>query len=190
MVIIMKRVLVVLMLVTVLSGCNGNSGEVDRAIAIRNRILQCTGCTFDAVITADYGYATYTFSMNCILDSEKNLSFEVTDPASISGIKGTIGKEGGKLTFEDTILAFEMLAEGQLTPVSAPWILINSLCSGYICACGEENEGMRIEIDDTYQDETFRLELWTDENDLPLRGEIVWQGRRILTVDVRNMVFL
>lgn len=186
----MKRILAAFMLIMLLCGCGGNSGEMDRAMALRKKMQQCAGCTFDAVVTADYGDATYTFSMNCSLDSEKNLSFVITDPDSISGIKGVISKEGGKLTFEDTILAFEMLAEGQLTPVSAPWILVNSLCSGYISLCGAESGGVRIGIDDTYRDESFRLELWTDENDLPLRGEIIWQGRRILTVDVRNTVFV
>ena len=186
----MKRILAVLMLIMVLCGCGGEADEMGRAMALRKRLQQCTGCTFDAVVTADYGSATYTFSMNCSLDSEKNLSFIVTDPDTISGIKGIISKEGGKLTFEDAILAFEMLAEGQLTPVSAPWILVNSLCSGYISLCGTENDGMRIGIDDTYRDESFRIESWTDETDLPLRGEIIWQGRRILTVDVRNVVFV
>lgn len=186
----MKRLLAVLMLVLMLAGCSEANAEMDRALALRERLLKCNGCTFDAVITADYGDKIYTFSLQCQIDSLGNLAFKVTDPESIEGIEGEISEEGGKLTFADTILAFETMAEGQITPVTAPWLLMHTLRSGYLNICGKDGDGLRIGIDDSYEDDALHLDIWTDANDYPLRGEIIWQGRRILSVDVRNFAFL
>lgn len=186
----MKRFLAMLMLILVLSGCAKTNTEMDRAIALRERLLKCNGCAFDAVITADYGDKIYTFTLRCQMDSVGNLVFEVSDPESIAGIKGQISEEGGKLTFTDTILAFETMVDGQITPVTTPWILMHTLRSGYMNTCGKENDGLRIGIDDSYEDDALHLDIWTDRNDYPLRGEIIWQGRRILAVDVRNFAFV
>lgn len=186
----MKRILAALVLALVLCGCSEGSSGMDRAIALREQLLKCSGCTFDAVITADYGDKIYTFSMQCQMDALGNLAFQVTDPESIAGIAGEISEESGKLTFADTLLAFETMADGQITPVSAPWLVMHTLRAGYLNTCGKDGDGLRIGIDDSYKEDALHLDIWTDANNYPLRGEIVWQGRRILSVDVRNFAFL
>ena len=70
--------------------------------------------------------------MDCKADSSGNLTFTVVKPETISGITGTLSGDGGNLTFDDTALHFELMAENQLSPVSAPWILIKTLRNGYI----------------------------------------------------------
>ena len=179
-----------LMIIVFFSGCSTHTSEIDRAMALREQLLKSNGCTFDAVITADYGDKTHTFSMRCETDATGTLSFKVTDPESISGICGSISEKGGQLSFEDTVLAFELLADGQLSPVSAPWIFLRTLRSGYLNACGKDGEGLQIVIDDSYADEALCLSVWTDENDLPIRAEIFWQERRILSVDVRAFAYM
>ncbi len=186
----MKRILAVILLAVMLSGCSHRTGEMNRAISLRNQLEQGNGCRFDAVVTADYGDEIYVFDMNCQVDAEGKLIFTVTAPETISGISGSIQESGGHITFNDKLLAFEMLADGQITPVSGPWLMIHTLRCGYIATCGQAESGIQIGIDDTYEDSPFHLELWTDKNDFPLRGEIIWQGRRILTIDVKNFEFL
>lgn len=186
----MKRLLAIMLCVMLLSGCSLGQSEIDRAMGIRQKLLGSNGCSFDAVITADYGDEVHTFSMNCQTDGNGGVSFTVTAPETISGITGSIDHEGGKLAFDDTVLAFELLADGQVTPVSAPWLFIRTLRSGYLSACGVSGDGLHIQIDDSYADDALRLDIWTDANELPLRCEIVWQGRRILSLDVRNFVYL
>lgn len=141
---------------------------------------------FDAEITADYGDKTYTFSMVCQVDKEGKMTFEVTAPESIAGITGTVSAAGGHLTFDDKALAFELMADELLTPVSAPWILIKTLRSGYLTSCNEEGGQLRVAIDDSYEEDALHLDVWLDENDLPQAAEIYWQGRRLLTVNVKN----
>lgn len=185
----MKRFAMLALMLFVLTGCRGED-SLNRAIALRQSILTGQGCAFDAVVTADYGDKLYTFGMRCKSDSTGSLCFEVTEPESISGITGTISSQGGKLTFDDQMLAFELLADGQLTPVSAPWVVIRSMRSGYIQSCGENGDGLYIQIDDSYSKDALHVDLWTDANSIPFRAEILYDGKRILSLDVENFTIL
>ena len=186
----MKRLFIMFMLMLSICGCSTENRELERAIELRNKLQKSQGCSFDAVITADYGEHIYTFSMKCQTDAEGNLSFTVSEPETISGICGVIREDGGKLTFQNTILAFELMAEGQISPVSATWVMMHMLSSGYFHSCGPSEDGIQIAIDDSYEGDAIHLEVWTNWEDYPIRGEIIWQGRRILAVDVRNFKLL
>lgn len=186
----MKRFLAAWLLILVLTGCSRTFSEVDRAVAMRQRILGAGGCTFDAVITADYSGAFQTFSVRCEMDADGMLSFSVIAPETISGICGMVSAAGGNLTYEDMLLAFPMLADGQIAPACAPWLMMNTLRTGYIRACGEVADGLRISIDDSFRSEPLQMELWTDQRDNPVRAEFIWNGRRILSVDVKNFALL
>lgn len=148
--------------------------------------LLSSGCTFDAEITADYGDEIYTFFVACEGDSQGNLAFTVTRPDSIAGITGVIGQEGGKLTFDDTALTFPLLADDQLSPVSAPWILLKTLRGGYLTAAGMEEDLLRLTIDDSYEEDALQLDIWLDGQDCPVRADILYDGRRILALTVTN----
>lgn len=186
----MKRIVTAVCLALFLAGCAGADDTMDRAMAVRAKLLAAQCVQFDAEITADYGDSTYTFSMNCSSDNQGNLSFTVVQPESISGIAGTIGAEGGKLTFDDKALSFGLMADGQISPISAPWLLVKTLRSGYLTSCCREGEYLRLAIDDSYAQDALHLDIWLGESDLPVRADILWQGRRLLSVSVKNFTFL
>ncbi len=186
----MKRWLVVLLLVGLLSGCGSVNGHMDQALKLRNTLLGGNECTFDAVITADYGDKIYNFTMKNTVDANGNLTFEVISPDSISGITGRIQDEKGALTFDREVLAFSLMADGQITPVSAPWIFIKTLRSGYISACENLDSGIHLQIDDSYDEDALQLDIWTDANNMPIRSEIFYKGRRIITLDVDNFTIV
>lgn len=181
----MKRVFAVVLAVLMLAGCGLENGELDRAMKLRAELL-AAGCSFDAEITADYGDKIYTFSLTCQGNSAGDVTFEVTAPESIAGITGRVTDEGGFLTFDNAALAFPLLADEQISPVSGPWILLKTLRGGYVTACGAEGEGLRLSVDDSYEEDALHLDIWLDGNDLPTRAEILWDGRRIVTVAVEN----
>lgn len=185
----MKRTVCLMLLLVLLTGCAGKQGELDRAMALRSRLLS-QSVAFDAKITADYGDRTYGFAMACEADAQGNLKFTVTEPEAISGIQGSVSATGGKLTFDGEALAFGLLADGQLAPVSAPWLLLNTLRSGYLTSCTVEGGNLRLAIDDSYADDALHLDIWLDAGDQPVRGEALWRGRRILTVAVENFRFI
>ena len=185
----MKRISLLLILIMLLTGCAESSNRMDRALALRVRTQQA-GMTFDVDMTADYGDKTYDFSMSCKGDTEGNLTFTVTAPETIAGITGTISKGTGKLTFDGQMLAFETLSDGLLSPVCGPWVLLKSLQSGYLTSCGEENGSLRVSIDDSYEDKALHLDIWLGEGDVPNRCELYWEGRRLLTMLVKNFAFV
>ncbi len=183
------KIAVAAVLLLLLCGCSGKNEELDRAMALRAQLLG-HDCSFDAEITADYGDKLYTFSVYCEGDPQGNLGFRVKQPESIADITGQVAAEGGKLTFEDTALAFPLLADGQVTPVSAPWLLLKTLQGGYLTSAGMEEELLRLTINDSYEDDALQLDIWLDGEDKPVLAEILYDGRRILTVSVSNFQIL
>ena len=186
----MKRLFVLILSMLLLAGCGNAGGDLDTALRFRQKLLSGTGCKFTAEITADYGNVIYQFSLDCQADKQGNLSFSVTAPESISGITGAITDGGGHLTFEGTALAFAPIADGQVTPVTAPWLFLKTLRSGYIVSCAKVDGGTYLQIDDSYQDRALHLDIWLDENELPVRGEILWEGRRVLSITARDFTIL
>lgn len=185
----MCKIATFLIVVFLLSGCNKTNGPLDQAFILRESILQSNGCSFVSTITADYGEQIYVFSMSCVIDREGNLSFSVIKPDSISGITGNISASGGDLTFDDKVLAFQTIADGQITPVTAPWVFMNTLRSGYINGSTSQKDGYEIFIDDSYRDDALRL-IISVKNDVPVSGEIYWSGRRVMSVTVENFAYL
>ena len=183
----MKRALCLLVVVFLLSAC-GKNAALDRAMQLRSALLQGNGCSFDAEITADYGDKTYSFVMRCQTDTAGALVFSVIAPESISGVTGTVDEIGGKLKFDEKALAFPNLIEGLITPVAAPWLLMHSMTGGYMKACRETEDGIHLIIDDSYRENTVQVELYCDKDNNPIRGEILWEGRRIVALDVTNFV--
>lgn len=186
----MKRWIGLFLCLMLLTGCSGENSELTRAMQLRQKLTGAKGCEFDCVITADYADVSYTFGLHCQFDERGNLTFQVTEPESIRGITGRIDCDGGKLTFDDHALMFQLMADGYISPVSAPWIVMQTLRGGYIHACGKETEGMRIILHDSYEEDPLQVEVWTDAADNPIYSEILWHGRKILSLRVSNFTCL
>ncbi len=186
----MKKVAALLVLLCLLAGCSGEQGDMERALSFRSRLLKGSGCSFSAGITADYGDELYEFSMDCQSDAQGNVTFQVTAPETIAGITGAASETGGKLTFDDVALQFDLMAEDTLSPVSGPWLLVKTLRSGYITSAGMEENLLRLSIDDSYDDDALRLDIWLDGEDNPIQAEVLHDGQRILTLTVKDFRIL
>lgn len=173
------------MLAFLFSGCSGKGEELDRAMKLRTSLL-AADCSFDAEITADYGDEMYIFAVSCQGDTRGNLGFAITAPETIAGITGVVEEGQGKLTFSDAVLAIPLLADGQLSPVSAPWILLKTLQGGYLTSVGMEEELLRLTVNDSYAENALQLDIWLNENDQPVRADVLYDGRRILAMNISN----
>lgn len=185
----MKRLIGLLLVAVLLCGCAAGDAQMERALELRGK-LQRQSVSFDAEIVADYGDKTYTFSMNCQSAATGELKFSVMKPQTIKGITGTVSGGTGKLTFDDKVLAFDILADGLISPVSGPWVMMQTLRGGYLTACGQEAQGLRLSLDDSYAEKPLHLEIWLDEKDLPKYCEIFWNGRRLLSMNVSSFTFV
>lgn len=186
----MKKCTVLVLLLLLLSGCSGMPDEMQRGMELRSQLLQAAGCSFTAKITADYGDKIHTFTMNCQADSKGDTAFTLLEPDSISGITGKLSGTGGTLTYDNAALCFELLADEQLSPVSAPWILVNTLRSGCMVSACREEEQLLLSVDDSYEEDPLRLDIWLNTDNIPEQADILYDGRRILSVSVMNFVLL
>lgn len=186
----MKIWFAVVIVLIQLCGCGSQSDEVSVAMELRERYYKSSGCQFQANVCADYGDCVYIFGMDCRADNVGTLDFKVTEPQTIEGITGCVTDEGGKLTFDDKAVLYEPLADGQVIPAIAPWLMIRALRSGYIKAVSASGQTHQITFDDTYQSENFQVLILVDEDGIPVDGEIIWQGRRILTLELKNFAFM
>lgn len=184
----MKRLAVCLALLF-LTGCS-ESSELREGIELRSRLLQASQCSFSVSIQADFGDTLSEFAMDCTGDKDGDIVFTVTAPESIAGISGTLSGSGGKLTFDDTALDFGYLADGELSPVSGPWIFLNTLRSGNILSACEEEGNIRLSVDDSYEDDALRLDIWLEESGMPCKADILCSGRRILALTVKDFRIL
>lgn len=178
-----------LVLCMLFSGCANGQEELNRVLQLRAG-LEEKGCSFVAIITADYVDHIYTFTMSCTVDPEGNLTFEVLQPEAISGIRGTFNSDGGKLVFDDVALSFSMLADGQVTPISAPWILAKTLLSGYLSSSVVEGDLLHITANDSYYDDALLVDIWFDSDDRPVNADILYRDRRILSLVVEDFQIL
>ena len=186
----MRRIALVLAAVLILTGCGVHNGELDKAMELRAQLLTAQGCSFDAVITADFSDKTYSFTVAYQSDSDGSVTFEVKAPDTIEGITGTISADGGKLTFDDKALAFELLADGQVTPVSAGYLLVKTLRSGYLRGCGTRGDEIQVLIDDSYQEDALNLDIRLGEDHVPVSADILYKDRRFLSLVVKNVRIL
>lgn len=186
----MKKLLWIFLPLFLFSGCRNSGNAMEEALRLRQNMLDSDGCSFDATVTADYGEEIYEFTLSCQVDENGDLFFCVTKPESISGIAGKITGSGGQLTFDQEVLAFDLMADGQVTPVSAPWLLIRTFRGGYISSCAKLEDGLQLSIDDSYEEDALHLEIYLSETDQLTGAEIFWKGRRFLTVQVENFQYL
>lgn len=185
----MKRVLALASSILLLVGCGRKENCLSRALQLREALLG-KGCSFIAQVTADYGDKVYSFTMECSSDTDGNLQFTVVLPESIAGITGSVSSTGGKLTFDSAVLAFDLLADGEVSPVSAPWLLLHTLRSGYLSTAVEEDSLLHVTVDDSYEEDALQLDVWLDQQNVPQSAEILWQGRRVLTLIVGEFQFM
>lgn len=185
----MKRYICLFLLIFMFSGCSADS-SIDPAMNLRDRLIKSDGCSFTADITADYGDELIKFKIDCLFDKQGNMTFSVIEPETIENIEGRVDVNGGAVTFDGSVLAFPVLADDLITPVSSPWFIIHTLRSGYLVACGKYKNGYQIKLDDSFTDHMIRVDLWTDENMNINSGEVLWDGKRIITLQVSRFSFL
>lgn len=170
-----------LLLLLLFSGCA--SKETDPGLTLRQSLLEAPGCCFQAEITADYGDTLSRFTLDCNGDAQGGIRFRVTAPESVSGITGTLSAGKGALTFDETLLSFPLLADGELSPISAPWVVLRALRSGYLTSWGQDGTLIYLTINDSFRDDALQVDIWLDEL-TPIRAEILHKGRKILSINL------
>ena len=159
-------------------------------MVLRSKILKAEEVEFETDITADYGDILQRFSLTCCGNADGTIAFTVTEPESIAGITGKISGDSGLLTFDDVVLSLDLLTDDQLSPIGAPWIFLKTLRSGYLRGAGIEEDLLRLTVQDSYEEDSLQLDIWLGEDDAPVRTEILCDGKRILSMNIRSFQIL
>jgi len=176
--------------VAMIAGCSSENKPLNRGMVLRSDLLSAQGCQFSAKITADYGDALHVFSVDCQGDAMGDITFRISEPETLSGITGMVSDTGGTLVFDDTALCFPLLTDDQLSPVSAPWIFLRTLRSGYMTAACMEDALLHLTMDDSYEADSLKLDIWVNESNVPVRSDILYDGKRILSLEVADFLLL
>ncbi len=185
----MKKVIALLVALVLFSGCSGTKDAQDKLLKMRSELSQ-KECAFSAHIHADFGENTYDFILDCRFDNSGNMSFAVNSPETISGITGKISTAGGALTFDDKAVGFCLLADGEISPVSGPWLMLKALRGGFLASWREEKGGTLITVDDSFEGSAVSFQILVSQNLQPISAEIIWKGNSILSITVENFRYL
>lgn len=180
-----------LLAVTMLTGCGlmGGGEALDTADRFRKQTAEHSG-SFRAGIVADVGDLQFSFSMDCSFDSEGTITFEITAPETIAGITGCIDSGNGKLTFDGASVDFGTMANGMVTPVSGPYVLLSCWRDSYCTACGTEELGLRITMPASYETQALMTDTWLDpQNGIPIYAEVCYNNDRVLSVTISDFTF-
>ena len=175
----MKRLLPILLIF--LMGCSGPDPAMEAAMDLRSRCLSEITVTFSAEVRADYITRIEEFELECASEPDGTLSFRVLEPEDIADIQGTVRGSEGTVEFNETVLAFPLMADGRLSPLSGPWVVMKAIRSGCILAAGREGELIHVTIDDSYEENALTVDLWLEDG-RPEEAEIAWEGRRVLSM--------
>lgn len=181
----MKRIVLLFLTMILLTGCGGADDEMNCALQLRSQCLGAQNVSFQAEMTADYIGTMEQFTLKCEADSDGVITFCVEEPEEISGITGTVSGQEGTLTFDEQMIAFPLMADERLSPISGPWVLMKALRSGVITACVQEDELLHVTIDDSYSDDPLTVEIWAEDTKVKA-AEISWQGRRFLSMEIEE----
>ena len=183
-----KKFALLLTLISIfLTGCAAKS-PAQQPLTFRTALLEAGGCSFTAVVTADYGEKVYSFTLDCSCTGDKT-RLCVLEPESIAGIAATVSGDGAVLEFDGAELEFGKLANGFPSPVAAPWLLGQCWTGEYIAWAGPDGDLERITYLRGYDDEELTVDTWLDKNGVPVYAEAAQDGVRCLTVEIKDFRF-
>lgn len=185
----MKKLIALCACVILLAGCSALPKQpTQHAVDFRTALMGAEGCKFTADVTAEYEDRVYAFTLQTeTIGGETTL--QVLSPESIAGIQATITEEGAKLEFDSAILDFGKMANGYVSPVSAPWLLEQCWRSAYIAYAGPDEDYERVTYLQGYQEAELSVDTWFLDQS-PVYAEVVWNDIRCLQMEIKDFAFI
>ena len=91
------------------------------------------------------------------------------------------------MEFDGMALDFGTMADGTVSPVSAPIRLCQCWAQEYISAAGMEEENLRVTYEQGYDSETLTADTWfSPENGVPIFAQICYNDQIILKMTLTD----
>ena len=172
-----------------LAGCGGTEEQTQKALDLRTELLAAGGCAFDAEVQISYGDTASRFSARCVYSQTDGVTMTLTAPQTLSGMTARVDGSGAKLVFDGAEIGFSTLAGGRVAPMAAPWLLADCWARGYIAYSGMEDGQLRVTYQTGYGRDALDVDVWLNDDGLPARAEISYDGALLLAAELSNFTF-
>lgn len=178
-----------------LTACGGAEKTEDLTAELRDRYHDMSGCAMVAEVSCDQDGALWTATLQCDYIPGGESTVEVLAPETIAGVRAVLKDEDWQLEYEDACLDAGTLGSQEVSPAVCLPRLINALRDGWLLEENREewNEVpcLRLTVDQSgARDGKILSTVWLRLDDgTPLRGEIVVDGKNILTAEFTQFAF-
>lgn len=159
---------------------------MQKALDLRSLLLSQEEYSFSMDAAADFGDTIFRFSMDCEKE-ENSVECTITAPESICNIKTVRENDGASILFDGVRVSLGSLANGNLAPLEAPWLLCKAMEGEYISCTGRDGNCVRVTYLLGYDDQQLQLDVWLDEiTNIPRNAEFTYKGRSVLRASITN----
>ena len=165
-----------------LTGCGRERAILSEYEDFSKRLSNAETLSFTAQVRAEYEHKTARFTLE-YSESGGAGAVTVTAPALIAGIRAQVERNGTKLEYGDVSLDTGDLNDQGLSPMSSLPLLIKALRSVSPESCWQEDGKNVVQL---LVDDDLICTVWFGSAGLPLRAEILSDGRVTVYMDIEN----
>ena len=174
---------VLMMTLCLLCACGGKEKDpLQVPMDFRTELLARGGCAFELAARSEAGDRLWELELACALDPEGRGTVTVLAPESIAGISAVLEDGKNSLRYGELSLGLGTLPGTELAPAAAPGALVRAWARDWIASAGPEEDGLLV----CYGEGPNTVRTRFDSGGVPLRAELLTDGRARFTAEIRN----
>lgn len=159
---------------------------MQQALQLRTELLQAGGCRYAADVSVNYDDVRFDFSLDCVCGADGAARMTIRAPQTLAGIAAELSAGSARVEFEDTAVAFGLMADGNLAPMQLPQLLVQALCADYIEAAGREGDAVRVTYLHGYDEKELTVDVWLSGALMPDYAEVSYQGQMLAAMTITD----
>ncbi len=159
---------------------------MQQALQLRTELLQAGGCRYAADVSVNYDDVRFDFSLDCVCGADGAARMTIRAPQTLAGIAAELSASSARVEFEDTAVAFGLMADGNLAPMQLPQLLVQALCADYIEAAGREGDAVRVTYLHGYDEKELTVDVWLSGALMPDYAEVSYQGQMLAAMTITD----
>lgn len=159
---------------------------MQQALQLRTELLQAGGCRYAADVSVNYDDVRFDFTLDCVCGADGAARMTIRAPQTLAGIAAELEASSARVEFEDTAVAFGLMADGNLAPMQLPQLFVQALCADYISSAGQEGDAVRVTYLHGYDDDELTVDVWLSGALMPDYAEVSYQGQMLAAMTITD----